>query len=156
LVRPGYWLDQVAPPFSQHPGAEVLQLAEAQPENGTLRVQISGPDFDDADDMNNTSIILELGAAGDGETRLSNAGLMILEEDGKVIVDGVTWDSNHKQLDQLFTLGDYDNPVFIDTVMLKTERIVKEVFYIPALLLLALIGWLQLGRARKTPEVATA
>jgi hypothetical protein len=156
LFRPGYWLDQVSSPFSVHPGAEALQLAEARPENATLRVRISGPDFDDPDEMNNTSIILDLGESADGETRLTNAGLMILEEDGKVIVDGFTWDSKHKQLDQLFTLGDIDNPVIIDTVMLKTVRIMKEVFYIPALLLLVLIGWLQMGRARKTPKAATA
>ncbi|MEH6361179.1 MAG: DUF3394 domain-containing protein, partial [Amylibacter sp.] len=83
-----------------------------------------------------------------------NAGLQIMEEDGKVIIDSLTWDSKHKQLDRLFTMGDFENPLVIDKVLLKNERLPKELFYIPALLLLGMICMLQLGRQRKSKTQA--
>ncbi len=149
LFRPGYWLDQISPPFEVRPGAEILKLAAAAPAGSTLRVRIVGPDFDNPDKLNNTSIILELGKAGDGETRMTQAGFMVMDEGGKVIIDGLTWDSKHKQLDKLFTMGDPDKPLFIERVMIKQERMAKELFYIPALLLLGFIIILQRRRHKK-------
>jgi hypothetical protein len=149
LFRPGFWLDYVSPPYDVRPGIEALALAEDMPAGATMRIRIVGPDFDDMDEQNNTSIILDLGEKGDGETRLGNAGLQVFEEDGKVVIDALTWDSKHKQVDRLFTMGDYDNPLTIDVVQLKRDRPAKEWFYIPALALLGLICLLQLGRARK-------
>ena len=149
LFRPGFWLDLVSPPFETRPGAEALQLAAKAPDGGQLRVRIVGPDFDDPDTNNSTNLILKLGKTGDGETRFTQSGLTALEDGGKVVIEGLTWDSKLKHLDKLFTMGDPDHPLYIDKVMLKRERIPKEVFYIPALLLLGFIGLIQRGRARK-------
>ncbi len=156
LFRPGLLLDQVSPPYDERPGAEALQIAEAAPDGGTLRVRLVGPDFDDIDENNSTFLELKLGASGDGETRFTQAGLNVLEDDGKVTVDGLTWDSKLKHLDKLFTMGDLDKPVFIEKVLVKRDRMPKEVFYIPALLLLGLIIFLQRRRHREDdPEVET-
>lgn len=157
LFRPGFWLDQVSPPFVDKPGVEALTLAEAMPENAQLRVTISGADFDDPDVKNNTTILLNLGPKAGGEDRFTKAGLMILEEEGKVVIDGLTFDSKHKQLEKLFSLGDEANPVIIETVHLVKERIAKEVFYIPALGLLFLIIFLQRRRhVDEDDEIAQA
>ena len=154
LFRPGFWLDYVSPPFEHRPGVQALQLAEGMPDGATMRIRIVGPDFDDPDEQNNTSILLNLGDKADGETRLTNGGLQVLEEEGKVVIDALTWDSKHKQLDRLFTMGDFDNPLVIDKVLLKRDRPPKELFYIPALLLLGLICVLQLSRQRKARALA--
>ncbi len=155
LFRPGFWLDYVSPPFEHRPGVQALVLAEGLPDDATMRIRIVGPDFDDPDEQNNTSILLNLGDKADGETRLTNGGLQVLEEDGKVVIDALTWDSKHKQLDRLFTMGDFDNPLVIDKVLLKRDRLPKELFYIPALLLLGMICMLQLGRQRKSRALAS-
>ncbi len=154
LFRPGFWLDYVSPPFEHRPGVEALVLAEGMPDGANMRIRIVGPDFDDPDEQNNTSILVNLGDKADGETRLTNGGLQVLEEDGKVVIDALTWDSKHKQLDRLFTMGDFDNPLVIDKVLVKRDRLPKELFYIPALLLLGLICMLQLGRQRKAKASA--
>jgi len=146
LFRPGFWLDQVSPPYEEKPGVQALSLASAMPDGANMRVRIVGPDFDNPDINNNTTILLELGPKADGETRLTKAGLNILEEDGKLVVDGVTWDSKHKQIDKLFTMGEADNPVIVEIVQLKTERFAKEWFYLPAIGLLFLIIFLQRRR----------
>ncbi|HHK74433.1 MAG TPA: DUF3394 domain-containing protein, partial [Rhizobiales bacterium] len=148
LFRPGFWLDQVKPPFEARPGAEAMALAAAAPDGGTLRIRITGPDFDDPDKINYTSLILKLGKAGDGETRFTQSGLMVMEDNGKVIVEGLTWDSKLKHLDKLFTMGDPDKPLYIDEVLLENDRMPKEIFYIPALLLLGFIIMIQRRRHR--------
>ena len=155
LFRPGFWLDTVSPPFEERPGAEAVALAAAAPADGTLRVRIVGPDFDDPDKNNNTSVILKLGASGDGETRFAQSGLNVLEEDGKSVIDGLTWDSKLKHLDKLFSMGDPDNPLYIDKVLLKRDRLPKELFYIPALLLLGFIIWSQLRRRERDSKPET-
>ena len=149
LFRPGFWLDRVSPPYDEKPGTEALSVAEQLPDDAKLRVKIVGPDFDDPDEQNHTNVLLELGPQGDGETRFTQAGLMILDEEDKLVVDGVTWDSKHKQLDKLFTMGDFDNPLYIEKILIDRDRVPKEIFYLPALVLLALIIFLQ-KRRRET------
>ena len=71
---------------------------------------------------------MRMARAQDGEAfalLMTNAGLMILEEDDKVVIDGLTWDSKLKHLEKLFTMGDLDNPLVIDKVMVKNERMPK-------------------------------
>lgn len=156
LFRPGLLLDQVSPPFDERPGVEAVKLAEAAPDGGTLRVRLVGPDFDDIDENNSTFLELNLGKSGDGETRFTQSGLNVLEDDGKMTVDGLTWDSKLKHLDKLFTMGDLDKPLVIEKVLVKRERLPKELFYIPALLLLWLIIFLQRRRHREDDPEAEA
>ena len=156
LFRPGFWLDYVSPPFAEKPGAEALEIAAGLPDDAELRIRIAGPDFDDPDELNHTNIVVKLGKQGDGESRFSQGGLMVIGEEDKVIIDGLTWDSKHKQLEKLFSMGDPDNPLLIEKVFLKNERMPKEVFYLPALLLLGLVILLQKGRQRKHGTAAAA
>ena len=146
LFRPGYWLDRISPPFETRNGNQAMKIAANLPDDATMRIRIVGPDFDDIDRPNNTSIILKLGKKAPAEERFMKAGLNVLEEDGMVKIDGLTWDSKLKHLDKLFTMGDPDKPLYIDKVLLKNQRPAKELFYIPALLLLGLIILLQRRR----------
>ncbi len=149
LFRPGFWLDIASPPFDELDGSQAIVQAESLPDGASMRVKISGPDFDDPDRKNHTNVILSLGEQTDAESRFMQAGLMVLEDEGKLLVDGVTWDSEHKQLDRLFSIGDPDNPMIIEKVLLKRERVAKEWFYLPAIFLLGLIIMMQRGRIRK-------
>jgi len=147
LFRPGFWLNMIEPEFTERPGAGAYAVAADLPDAADLRIRIAGPDFDGG--HTSTTVLLNLGSAGDGESRFMNAGLMTLEEDDKTIVDGVTWDSRLTDLQTEFAFGDFDDPVVVDAVLIENDRMPKEVFFIPALALLALIAWLQLGRARR-------
>src|SRR5690606_25020212 len=42
LLRPGFWLDMIAPPFESFGPARLEELAEAQPEGGFLNLKVSG------------------------------------------------------------------------------------------------------------------
>ena len=65
MFRPDFWQDRVSPPYIEIPGHEVLSSLGDDGPNGLagdqrLRVQLSGPDFDDADRILQRNAILEL------------------------------------------------------------------------------------------------
>ena len=147
LFRPGYWLDQVSPPFVEAPGTEAVNLAAKEAENGTIRLTVSGPDYDDPEQTVSTNLIVELGKPGDGLQRLQQAGLLVMVEDDKALLEEPlnTAPGPVKKLADQFDFY-ADNPVTIASVSMPTERVWKEVFYIPALVLLGVIILLQRRR----------
>ena len=138
LFRPGFWLDYVQPPYDIKAGAEVAELAAAEPVDGNLRMVIRGPDFDDLDKIRNQTVLVELGASGDGIDRLNKAGLLVKIEDGKAILDEPLAGTKFFTSFQSFDFYG-DEPVVISEVQTKAERWAKEVFYIPALILLFIV-----------------
>ncbi len=137
----------VDPPFIEKPGTEVLSLAEARPKGERLRMQITGPDFDHPDKMAQITVMAELADEGDGAAKLDKSGLMVLEEDGLAKLEEPMAGTPFFTTLQMFDFYG-DQPVTINKVELPADRIPKEVFYLPALLLLALVVWLQ--RRRQT------
>ena len=147
LFRPGYWLDQVDPRYELRPGTEIVALAEAMPDGSVLRVEIAGPDFDNLDRMTQTTILLDLGAAGPGEERLERAGLVVVPEGDRAIVEEPFAGTRYFTTFQMFEFYG-DEPVTVANVQLERDRLPKEVFYIPALALLAFVIMMQ--RRRQT------
>lgn len=145
LFRPGFWLDYVEAPFVNQPGTEIAQIAGAEPADGTLRFVVRGPDFDDTDKIVDLTLVLPLGEEADGEARLKKLGVSYMDGDGKAILEepfpGTLMFEKMQDFDFYA-----DNPVEVLTVQTPAERMPKEVFYIPAVLLLILIVALQRRR----------
>ena len=143
LFNPGYWLNKIADPYDNIAPSEVNAMAEAAPDDAVLRVRLTGEDFATGRIVT-TTVEFPLGAMadGDGATRLEQtAGIAFAtDDDGKVLVDNVVFGKFAQEKGV-----DFDWEVV--TIEQPADRIWKEVFYIPALALLALIAWLQLGRA---------
>ncbi|VAW21635.1 TRAP-type uncharacterized transport system, fused permease component [hydrothermal vent metagenome] len=157
LFRPGFWLDQVEPRYNDRPGVEVISVAKAAPENSLVRMVISGTSYKNPDKVRTMTIqatICRTGAgpnpppcSSDGLERLKGAGLLVVADGNKALLDEPIIGS------QFFTtLQDFDFygdvPVQIVTVQVENQRMPKELFYIPALLLLGLIIMVQ--RRRQT------
>ncbi|MBI1384313.1 MAG: TRAP transporter fused permease subunit [Rhizobiales bacterium] len=138
LFRPGFWLDQIAAPFDARPGAEVVRLAGAAGAGESLRLVIEGPDFDRPDEQTTKTFIVALGAAGSGSERLAQAGLLVREEAGKALLDEPLPGSRYFQSLQGFDFYG-DNPVEITRIETPAERMPRQVFYIPAFLLLLIV-----------------
>lgn len=140
LFRPGYWLNQWIPPYAAIPPSSVVELAAKAPDGGNLRAMLSGEDIASGKQVVKT-VELPLGPQnGDGAERLvKQAGLAFRTEDDKVYVDDVAFGSfaEKQQID-----FDWE----LTSLQVPAQRPPKELFYIPALLLLALICWLQRGR----------
>ena len=147
LFRPGFWLDRISPPYMTHPGTQVMELASAEGANGNLRVKISGPDIEEPDETNRISIIVPLGAQGDGAERLKRSGILVSVDGEKAAMEEPLPGTEFEDLGRKFDFYG-DTPVTISSVLIPSERIAKEVFYIPAAFLLAAIVLLQLRRRK--------
>ena len=148
LFRPGIWLDMVQPPFIDHPGPSIYDVAAAQPENGTIRLELVGTDFNNPDSRGSKFIVTELAPGATGEDRLAPSGLMFLEDGDRLTVDEPFPGTPFAYLAQDFDFYG-DEPVVLQTVQTRAERMPKEIFYIPAFILLALVILMQRRRQTK-------
>ncbi len=161
LFRPGFWLDMIEPPYEARPGAETAAILEELPEGEVVRLRIVGPDFDNPDKLTQTNIQIVLGPKeGSGEDRLLAVGINAYEADGRMIFDGFAWNFPDKDLkerfDREFDTFNPDNPVVVERILTRRDRMPKEVFYIPALLLLGLVVALQRRRRDKAAAASAA
>ncbi len=154
LFRPGYWLDRVVEPFEYRSGVEVLDVASAGAADAELRITVAGPDFNDPDIETTTDITVPLGPAGAGGERLENTGLLLMLEDGKAKLEEPLPGSPFESLSRTFDFY-ADVPVEVASVALPRDRVPKEVFYLPALLAIALVVLLQRRRAAVRAGVAS-
>ncbi|MDO5621974.1 MAG: TRAP transporter permease [Paracoccus sp. (in: a-proteobacteria)] len=147
LFRPGFWMDMVSPPYEDVQPAQFQQaLGTAEP-GENLKLWISG--LDAVGRPMSRALLLEVPEGASGEERLEALGLTLTERDGAVVVDDVRFDSPAAGAGM-----DWDQ--VIDTVSLPVQGPSKYWFYIPALLALALIVWLQRRRAEPEPAPVTA
>ena len=154
LFRPGFWLDYVQPPYDEKTGIEAVELAAQQPENGVMRLVIEGPDFDNAEKIIKTTLMASLGAAGDGTKRMEQAGLLVVPEgDVAKLEEPLAGTPFFTRLQMFDFYG--DKPVQILRAEMPADRTPKEVFYIPAVLLLGLVFWAQ-RRRRVVPAAKAA
>tara|TARA_B100000683_G_scaffold237530_1_gene242774 strand:- start:705 stop:2717 length:2013 start_codon:yes stop_codon:yes gene_type:complete len=159
LFRPDFWLNQISPPYLKIDGHQVETLldggiADAPSDLTTLRIRLSGPDFDDAEKIIEKNTILTMPIEGTAFDRLNASGLFI-QSDGDIV-----------QVEEPFPgtplfqeLSDFDfyadRPVQFDAVFIEIkDRPAKELFYMPALLLLGLIIWCQRQRYLETKRLA--
>ncbi|MEM7718031.1 MAG: TRAP transporter permease [Pseudomonadota bacterium] len=145
LFRPDFFLDQVSEKYQTASGPAAIELMNAAASDQELRVVIEGPDFDTGQTRPTTITLPAIN--GDAEGALDAQGLA-------VFVDGdvVTMDEPFPGTPFFESLGNEydfygDTPVQITAVQIENERLPKELFFIPALLLLGGIVALQSRRA---------
>ncbi|WP_299876964.1 TRAP transporter permease [uncultured Sulfitobacter sp.] len=148
LFRPGFWMDMVSPPYDEVPPAEIVQAADATPTGEYLRLRVSG--LNDLGDPISFVAILPIGEGATGEEKLENAGLLFRGDGDKMIIDDVSFDSPAQEAGL-----DWDQEVV--RVLQPVPQPSKYLMFIPALLILGLIIFMQRGRAgRMTPQKAAA
>ncbi len=148
LFRPGFWLDMVQPPFIEHEGTRIMELAEKTPDGELLRLRVEGPDFNNPDRIKGTTINLEMKGGKSPQERLAKSGLTIVLKDGKAVLEEPMAGTPFFSLSQQFDFY-ADQPVVIARVYEHAQRMPKEVFYIPAAVLLGLVLMSQLARRRR-------
>lgn len=147
LFRPGFWMDMIAPPFDEIKGEAMTQAIEQAPPNTGKRVWIEGLNLNG--DEVRKGVLLPLGPAGTAKERLSSAGLTVMADGDNLMVAAVKFGSAAEKLgiEQSFRITALEVPA---------DRPAKEWLFIPALALLALVMWLQMGRLRREKGVAAA
>lgn len=145
LFRPGYFLDQISDPYVTGEGPAALTLMQDTPTGDEVRLTVLGPDFDTGKVRPVTVTVPSV--SSDAMAALAAQGLNVMEDSGKLILEEPFPGTPHFE-----TLGlgyDFygDTPVVIARAAVEADRMPKEIFYIPALLLLAMIVMIQRPRA---------
>ena len=142
LFRPGFWMDMASPPYNEaSPSTLVQVIGEATP-GSEMRAIVDG--VDDVGEPVTLTMIIKVGDEPTGAERLEAFGLEILEQDGKVVVDNATFDSGAQK-------AGFDFDQVISTLLVPADQPQKQLFFIPALLLLGLIYFLQRRRREAAP-----
>ena len=137
LFRPGFWLDQIHDPYEEiAPEGFVQALGAAEP-NSQLRLRVEGED--QFGNIKSLVMMLPVPKGESGEDRLQALGLELLVEDDRLIVEHVDFASPAEDLGLEFDQ-------VITHAKVPVKRIRKEIMWIPGLLLLAFVFWLQRKR----------
>ncbi|MBV7471615.1 MULTISPECIES: TRAP transporter permease [Aeromonas] len=140
LFRPGFWMDMVHDPYRETPPAQLAQtLGEVEAES-TLRLRIQGEDA--VGKLRQSTVLLAVPAGANGEEKLASLGLTLYEQDGKTLIDNVTFGSPAAAAGM-----EFDQEILV--VKAPTERWHKELMWLPGFLLFGVVVWLQRRRATR-------
>lgn len=137
MFRPGAVWDEIYPPIDEVSPTKIEQVAEGSPNNRPLRMRVAGETIDG--DFVHKTVELPLVSEGTGAEKIEAAGLMLREDEGKVIVDMVTFDSDAQKVGLDF---DWE----IKTIEVEADRPPKQLVWIPVLLLLFAMAAMQKRR----------
>ena len=152
LFRPDFVMDRLQPPFTSIEPAQFTTALGNANAGDELRLVVSGPDFDTGNNKD-TTLVVAIDGEGSGEERLQATGLLLIPEGDIVKMDEPSFSSPLAQ-----SLGSFDfyldDPVVIKSIQAPSEQSPKELVFIPALLLLFFVGWLQSRRRKSEPETS--
>lgn len=146
LFRPDFWLDQWKDKYTDYTGMAAIEALGTLPTGTTARLTVSAPDFDTAI-VGSTTVTITPEADGDGLERLDAVGLTVLENDGLLQLEEPFPGTPY--FDRLANDYDFygDEPAVLALVQVENDRPPKELFFIPAFILLAMIVGLQSRRS---------
>jgi hypothetical protein len=138
LFRPGFFWDEIYSPIVPISRTKIIEFAAEAPDDGQLRFKVEGISFEG--NPVQKSIVLPLGERrSNGAERLEYAGFTIRTEDEKVLIDTINFGGPAEKAGIDF---DWE----ITTIEQLADRPAKQLMFIPALLLLFFIGYLQVRR----------
>lgn len=140
FVLPSYWLDFAYPRFTEIEPHKIEQVfAQARPGEG-IRMYVAGEDT--FGDPRNFYVRLHVPEGANGWERMEKAGLFIVMEKGRVIVDdlGMGTEAEHAGLD-------YGN--VIERLFLPAPRPAMEWAFLPAFVIVLCIILMQHSRVRR-------
>jgi hypothetical protein len=141
MFRPGFWWDKIYPPLVEEVPAKLEQIVGAMEPDALIRITIEGENFATGAKFTKT-VMLPVGDEATPAERLAGVGIETREEDGNIIIDNIVFSSPAEKAGL-----DFDQMIL--NIQVPAKRPPKQLMVIPALGLLALIGFLQRGRVKK-------
>ena len=140
LFRPGFWWDMVFPPLTQEPASKLEQMVAEMEPGAQIRIMFKGEKMDGTEFTK--TVMLPVGDEGTGADRLNAIGIETRNEDDKILIDNIVFSSPAEKAGM-----DFDQELL--SIQIPSKRLPKQLMFIPALVLYALIWFLQNGRRKK-------
>ncbi len=147
LLRPGYWLDMVMPPFRVVAPQELAKLAAAAPPDGGVRLRVEGTTLEGKDVRK--TVLLPLRGKGSAAQRMAKSGLITLATPEGVQVASVSLRSPAEK-------AGLEQGLRITGIEVPAQRPAKEWLFFPAIALLLLVMLLQQRRVKAGAPLAAA
>ena len=96
LFRPGFWMDLLHDPYRDTAPAELVQTMGQVEAESTLRLRMEGEDV--VGKLRRFTVLLPVPSGVSGEDRLAKLGIQTCEQDGKILIDTVTFGSQAADL----------------------------------------------------------
>lgn len=147
LFVPGFWLDRIQPRFHESPPTDLAAAIDAAQPGDTVRFVVEGPSFSDGS-ITRMTLVHTVTETDPPSGRAEAAGLFLIQEGDRLYMDEPMFGSYYGE--QLKGFDFYtDTRVEVVSLLTPAQRMPKQVFYIPALLLLGLVVALQRRRQTK-------
>ena len=147
LFRPDALMDNFYPEYELAPPARVFEVAKNVEEDDRLILQIVGTTLEGREVRK--TVALQLAAPGEGRKRLADAGLQLVPLGSDVQIGAVKFGSRAQK-------SGFEQGWRIAAVQVPSGRPSPHWFYLPALLLVALVWFAQGRRMRGVPAPAAA
>ena len=140
LFRPGLVWDKFYPPLVEKPAVEMVEMVQDMEPGSQLRIMLKGEKMDGSEFTK--TIMLPVGDEKTAKEKLTGIGFETREEDGKILIDNVVFSSAAEKAGV-----DFDQEIL--NIQVPNKRLPKQLMFIPAILLLALVWYIQTGRKKK-------
>ena len=147
LFRPGFWWDMAFPPLIEESPAKLEEMVADMDPGSRLRITVKGEKLSGKEFTK--TLMLSVGDEATGKERMEGIGIETREEDGKILVDNVIFSSQAEKAGI-----DFDQEVL--NIQMPSHRPPKQLMFIPALLLYALVWFVQRGRSKKLQHAPAA
>jgi len=150
LFRPGYFWDKIDPPFKDMPGAQIFQIADKMEPGESIRFVVEGETLEGI--KRAYTFLLPLAYGDSGKERVNNTGLQLDDLFGDMevamVMPGISNDrAINKQVEAIQVAG-VDSGWIITSIQAKRKTLPKQIVFIPALLLIGIVGNMQLRRRK--------
>ena len=144
VLRPAFWIDLGWDRYRLEPASRIAQLATSAPKDGSLRLRIAGTSLEGKDVKK--TVLLPLGAPGDGVQRMKRAGVTfsLLGDRVDVLAVGLKSPAAKAGIEQGFS---------VTGIEIEADRPAKQWVYLPAALIVLLVVLLQRMRRNDLPSV---
>jgi TRAP transporter 4TM/12TM fusion protein len=145
LFRPDFFMDRIAAPYTEVPASRIFDVARQLDDGARLGLIIEGTNIE-GDEIRKT-VGVRLGEPGDGRKRLQEAGVTVVALGEQVQIGNVRFGSRAKK-------SGFEAGWQVGGVLVPTERPSAHWVYLPALLMVALVWWVQGRRAGRAQGIA--
>ncbi len=150
LFRPGYFWDKIDPPFKDIPGTQIFQIADTMEPGESIRFVVEGETLEGIERA--YTFLLPLAYGDSGKERVNNTGLQLDDLFGDMevamVMPGISNDrAINKQVEAIKVAG-VDSGWIITSIQTERKTLPKQIVFIPALLLIGIVGNMQLRRRK--------